>query len=117
MFLSHRARLCCKPPFPTHRRTFLMTLMTMQSLKDSGSSSSRRNFLKASGLAAVSGALGTTPNIARSAHPGGFDTIRVGLVGCGGRGMGAAENALNADPNAVLTAVGDVFEEPITRYL
>lgn len=37
------------------------------------------------------------------------ETLKVGLIGCGGRGTGAANQALNADPNVVLTAMGDVF--------
>jgi predicted dehydrogenase len=61
-------------------------------------------------LAAVSSAAGNV-------HAGGFDTLRIGLVGCGGRGIGAAENALIADPNVVLSAMGDVIEEPIVRNL
>ncbi|MDB6033517.1 MAG: gfo/Idh/MocA family oxidoreductase [Verrucomicrobiales bacterium] len=74
------------------------------------SSTNRRDFLKTSTLA-VSGAiaapfiLGTKSN---AASPG--DTIKVGLIGCGGRGTGAALNALKADENAVLTAVGDLYE-------
>ena len=40
------------------------------------------------------------------------DTLRIGLVGCGGRGTGAAAQALKADPNVVLTALGDAFPEP-----
>ena len=36
-------------------------------------------------------------------------TLKVGLIGCGGRGSGAASQALNADPNVVLTAMGDAF--------
>ena len=39
------------------------------------------------------------------------DTLRVGLVGCGGRGSGAADEALKSDPNVVITAMGDVFED------
>lgn len=39
------------------------------------------------------------------------ETIRVGLVGCGGRGTGAAVNALTADSRARLIAMGDVFED------
>jgi predicted dehydrogenase len=41
--------------------------------------------------------------------------IRLGLIGCGGRGSGAALNALKADPNTELWAVGDVFPEPIEQ--
>jgi myo-inositol 2-dehydrogenase/D-chiro-inositol 1-dehydrogenase len=41
------------------------------------------------------------------------DRIKVGLLGCGGRGTGAAANALNADPGVVIWAMGDVFPERI----
>jgi predicted dehydrogenase len=37
--------------------------------------------------------------------------IKVGLIGCGGRGTGAASQALKADPNVVITAMGDVFQD------
>lgn len=40
---------------------------------------------------------------------GGSDRLRVGLVGCGGRGTGAALQALAADPGAVLVAMADAF--------
>ena len=50
------------------------------------SSASRRDFLKSSTAAAAG--LGLLTN----AHAAGSDTIKVGLVGCGGRGTGAAEN-------------------------
>ena len=45
------------------------------------------------------------------------DTLRVGLIGCGGRGTGAAGQALNADKNVVLTAMGDVFADRIQSSL
>lgn len=45
------------------------------------------------------------------------ETLRIGLIGCGGRGTGAAANALKADANVVLTALGDVFPEPLERSL
>lgn len=44
-------------------------------------------------------------------------TLKVGLIGCGGRGSGAAANALSADKDVVLTAVADAFEEPLQRSL
>ena len=43
--------------------------------------------------------------------------IKVGLVGCGGRGTGAAAQALKADDYAELTAVADVFQERIDQCL
>ncbi|HYP08091.1 MAG TPA: Gfo/Idh/MocA family oxidoreductase, partial [Bryobacteraceae bacterium] len=43
--------------------------------------------------------------------------IKVGLVGCGGRGTGAASQALKADDYAQLTAVGDIYQERIDQCL
>jgi predicted dehydrogenase len=40
----------------------------------------------------------------------GSDTIRVGVVGCGGRGTGAAKNALDSSPGVEIVAVADLFE-------
>ena len=37
--------------------------------------------------------------------------MKVGLVGCGGRGTGAANQAINADPGVMLWAMGDVYED------
>jgi predicted dehydrogenase len=39
------------------------------------------------------------------------ETLKVGLIGCGGRGTGAAGNALRADPNTKLVAIGDAFRD------
>lgn len=41
--------------------------------------------------------------------------VKVGIIGCGGRGMGAATDALDADPGAVIWAMADVFEEQMTK--
>src|SRR5712671_3047252 len=76
----------------------------------------RREFLKTSALA---GGVLAAPAIL----PGKLfakentDTLRVGLVGCGGRGSGAADQALTADANVVLTAVGDAFEDRLQTCL
>ena len=68
--------------------------------------SSRRQFLKTT--AAIGGvALSQVANV----HAQGSDVIRVGLVGCGGRGSGAIEQNLRADPNCKLVAVGDAFRD------
>lgn len=69
---------------------------------------SRRQFLKTT-AALTAAAAGPLP-IARAAQPAGSDILRVGLIGCGGRGSGAAVNAMNADRNARLVAMADVFE-------
>lgn len=39
--------------------------------------------------------------------------LKAGLVGCGGRGSGAAFNFLNAGPNVTITALGDVFQQQV----
>ena len=71
--------------------------------------SDRRTFLKHSTAAA---AVATTQlNIARTAHAAGSDVLRLGVVGCGGRGSGATIQALNADKQVRLVAMGDAFED------
>jgi myo-inositol 2-dehydrogenase / D-chiro-inositol 1-dehydrogenase len=78
---------------------------------DPPASLTRRDFVKATaGLAAGSLAAGAIP-AAAWAFPGGQDRIKVGLIGCGGRGTGAASQALAADPGTVLWAMGDVFAD------
>ncbi len=91
--------------------------MPIHPTKDTHRSGSRRSFLKGTGAAVVGGAFAANTEIARSAHPAGADTLRVGLIGCGGRGTGAAVNALGGDPNLTLTALADVFDGQIQRSL
>ncbi len=74
-------------------------------------SSSRRQFLKQSAIAAA--AAGPALSIARSAHAAGSDILRLGMVGCGGRCTGAAQNAMDADPNTQLVAMTDIFPERV----
>ncbi|MEM9368595.1 MAG: Gfo/Idh/MocA family oxidoreductase [Planctomycetota bacterium] len=74
---------------------------------------SRRSFLKqAAGTAAACSALSSTAHAAGDEGP-----IKVGLVGCGGRGTGAAVNALNADPRVKITALADLFSPSIERCI
>lgn len=70
-------------------------------------STHRRDFLKASAIAAGTAA---TASIA-GAFAKGPDTIKVGLIGCGGRGSGALKDILTADDKVELIAVADVFDE------
>jgi len=77
---------------------------------------SRRRFLKQS-AAAVSSVMAANLRIARSAHVAGSDLLRVGLIGCGVRGTGAAVQALSADPNCKLVAMGDAFEDRLSLSL
>ena len=74
----------------------------------------RRDFLQRSGAAAVGGSIATVLPAAKSAHAAGGDTLRLGLIGCGGRGSGAAVQALRADfPRADGTM--DAFRIPLLR--
>ncbi|MFN7015725.1 MAG: Gfo/Idh/MocA family protein [Fimbriimonadales bacterium] len=73
----------------------------------------RREFLKASAGAA---ALATLP-VELFAHAQGRDTLRVGLIGCGGRGTGAALDCLDAHPSVELYAMGDAFEDRLNASL
>jgi len=73
----------------------------------------RRNFLKAS--LATGAALAAPLGIARSAHAAGVDGFRVGLIGCGGRGCGAAVNATNAGHDVKVVAMADLFEDQLNK--
>jgi predicted dehydrogenase len=77
----------------------------------STSASSRRDFL--AGAAAATLASLTPPSV----HAAGSDIIRVGLIGCGNRGTGAAEQALRADKNTRLVAMGDMFADKLQKSL
>jgi predicted dehydrogenase len=71
----------------------------------------RRTFLKAS---AAASAVLLSPCGVRAA---GSDVLKVGLIGCGGRGTGAATQALQADQNVKLVALGDAFEDRLRSSL
>src|SRR5512136_891581 len=73
----------------------------------------RRSFLKTSATAtAAATALGTL-DLTRSAHAQGADTLRVGMIGCGGRNSGAGAQALRADKGARLVAMCDIFMDRV----
>jgi predicted dehydrogenase len=69
---------------------------------------SRRNFLKTTGQFAAASALAgvALPHV----HAAGSDQLQIALVGCGGRGTGAAANALGCSGPPKLVAMADVFE-------
>jgi myo-inositol 2-dehydrogenase / D-chiro-inositol 1-dehydrogenase len=75
------------------------------------SDSNRRDFLKTGSLAA-SVALAAS---ATGVHAQGPDEIKVGLIGCGGRGSGAIRDSLKADKSIRVHAVGDVFLDKAER--
>ena len=73
---------------------------------------SRRGFVAATGSVAAAASVLADP-VARMAHAAGSDRLKVGLVGCGGRGTGAASQAISADPGVVLWAVADAFADRV----
>jgi len=75
----------------------------------------RREFIEKSSVA-VAGSLAAMA-MPRGVHAGGSDMLRIGLVGCGGRGSGAASQALQADSNVKLWAMADAFEDRLESSL
>ncbi len=78
--------------------------------KASPAALTRREVLKATSLASLAAAFHTTGG-AFAAYAS--ERIRVGLIGCGGRGTGAAVDCVNASPDIVITAFGDLFPDQV----
>ena len=78
---------------------------------------SRRKLVQGSVAAGLASAL--KPSLVRANRPPSApnDLIRIGLIGCGGRGTGAAAQALAADPNVKLVAMGDAFLDHVESSL
>ncbi|MCL4206953.1 MAG: Gfo/Idh/MocA family oxidoreductase [Pirellulaceae bacterium] len=76
---------------------------------NSSSTASRRRFLSASSAAVTGAVLAGGLSPARAAHAAGSDALKIGLIGCGGRGSGAVVSALTVHPGARLTAMADAF--------
>jgi predicted dehydrogenase len=70
------------------------------------SGGSRRDFLKTAAAAAAAQAV-----LSASVHAAGSDEIKVGLIGCGGRGTGAVHDVLHSAPNVRIVALGDAFRD------
>ncbi|MFZ5496090.1 MAG: Gfo/Idh/MocA family protein [Verrucomicrobiota bacterium] len=70
---------------------------------------SRRQFIKTGAAASVLPLLGSLQPV----FAAGTDRLRVGLVGCGGRGIGAVRNCVAADPSVQLVALGDAFADRV----
>src|SRR5262245_25468520 len=72
-------------------------------------SETRRDFLKATAVAG--GTLAANMAMLRNVHAAGDEVIRIGLVGCGGRGSGAIEQCLRAGRNVRAVALADAFRD------
>jgi predicted dehydrogenase len=75
-------------------------------------SASRRSFLKTSASTVAAGTL-----LSRGVHAAGSDLLKIGLIGCGGRGSGAAVEACKADANVKLYAMADLFSDRLEEHL
>ena len=82
--------------------------------ESSKTNTSRREFLKDTGKIAASSALAA--GIASNVYAGEDNTIKIVLIGCGGRGTGAASNALSVKNGPIkIIALADVFESRLKR--
>lgn len=82
--------------------------------ENTGKTTSRRDFLKETGRVAAASTLiaGAAPHL----YAGENNTIQVALVGCGGRGTGAAKNAVSVMNGPIkLVAMADVFEDRLSK--
>ncbi len=71
----------------------------------------RRDFLKTTSTAAVGASVLGGLAVDRSAYAAAGDTLKIALVGCGGRGTGAASQALSVKENVQLVAMADAFRD------
>ncbi|MCL5281269.1 MAG: gfo/Idh/MocA family oxidoreductase [Planctomycetes bacterium] len=78
-------------------------------------STSRREFLRQSSSVLAGTTLANAVNV--RAFAGESNTIQIALVGCGGRGTGAAENALSTEGPVKLVAMADAFEDRLQASL
>ncbi len=76
---------------------------------------SRRSFIRTTGAALAGSAMVGSNLMAKSSFRPNIDTLKVGLIGCGGRGTGAANQALSADENVVLSAMADIFSDKMEK--
>src|SRR5581483_3719822 len=76
--------------------------------------STRRQFLQTTGGVAAAGVLLTA---AQGVHAAGSDEIKVGLIGCGGRGTGACRDVMRAAPGVKIVALADAFQDRLKNCL
>ena len=83
--------------------------------KPNESTYTRRDFVKTT--AVVAGSAVPFAAIASSAFASGSDQLKVGLIGCGGRGTGAARDILRASKQVQLVAMADLFRDRLDGSL
>lgn len=77
----------------------------------------RRTFVQGAGALLAASAISESLPLERSAHAAGDDTLKVALIGCGGRGSGAAAQALSTNGPVKLWAMADLFSDKLEASL
>jgi len=91
--------------------------MNTPSEKKSDSPVNRRDFLKKTSAAVAGASVLGGLSVERSAFAAGSDTLKLALIGCGGRGSGAADQALSTEGSVKLVAMADVFKDHLEGSL
>lgn len=94
-----------------------MTTKKNVSQNQTKSISSRRDFLKGAGVLAAGTVFASSVLSSPRVHAGEDNTIRIGLVGCGGRGSGALVQAMSTVGPTKVVALADVFENKVQGTL
>ena len=84
--------------------------------KDAILGMTRRDFIKTTSVASMA-TLAAAVSGSSGRCAGGSDTIRIGVIGCGGRGTGAAIDAVNSAPGVEILALFDPFQDRIDKSL
>jgi len=88
----------------------------MNEKKDEILGMTRRDFIKTTSVASMA-TLAAAVSGSSGRCAGGSDTIRIGVIGCGGRGTGAAIDAVNSAPGVEILALFDPFQDRIDKSL
>lgn len=96
-------------------KRFRQNIKTMKNNNPRPTKKNRRKFIKDTGIAMLGSSVAFNIGYASPSINPNEKTLKVGLVGCGGRGTGAAGQALSADPDVVLTAMADIFPDRLEQ--
>src|SRR5438445_12545960 len=91
--------------------------MNTSNKSNAESAVTRRDFLKSTSAAVAGASVLGGLSIERSAFAASSDTLKIALVGCGGRGSGAASQALSTEGPLKLVAMADVFKDRLDDSL
>lgn len=91
--------------------------MTERAFNRDANQMTRRRFVERTSAIAATAAFSTGLSVARGAHAAGGETLKIALIGCGGRGTGAAVQALSTEGPLKLWAMADLFPEKIETSL